>query len=150
MHAGSSRPDTTHHAPVPPPVGMAQLLARAARVAPLDSTVLITGERGVGKERLARYLHEHSTRRAGAFVAVNCAAFADSLLDSELFGHARGAFTGAVHDRAGVFEAAHGGTLFLDEIGDMPPAVQVKLSGSCRSGSSGVSARSRCAGSTRG
>jgi two-component system response regulator HydG len=106
---------------------MRRLMALATRIAPLDATVLITGESGVGKERLARWLHDASPRAHGPYVAVNCGAFADSLLESELFGHVRGAFTGAVHDRAGVFEAAHGGTLFLDEIGDVSPAVQVKL-----------------------
>ena len=106
---------------------MGRVMAVAARVAPLDSTVLITGESGVGKERLARWLHQASPRAHGPFVAVNCGAFADTLLESELFGHARGAFTGAVQDRLGVFEAATGGTLFLDEIGDVSPAMQVKL-----------------------
>jgi two-component system, NtrC family, response regulator HydG len=106
---------------------MRHVMALAARVAPLDSTVLITGESGVGKERLARWLHRASSRAYGPFVAVNCGAFADTLLESELFGHARGAFTGAVQDRLGVFEAATGGTLFLDEIGEVSPAMQVKL-----------------------
>ena len=106
---------------------MRQVMALAARVAPSDATVLITGETGVGKERLARWLHGASRRAQGPFVAVNCGAFADTLLESELFGHVRGAFTGALHDRLGVFEAAHGGTLFLDEIGDISAAVQVKL-----------------------
>jgi two-component system, NtrC family, response regulator HydG len=99
----------------------------AARVAPVDSTVLISGESGVGKERMARWLHQASPRRDGPFIAVNCGAFSDSLLESELFGHVRGAFTGATADRAGVFEAAHHGTLFLDEIGEMSPAMQVRL-----------------------
>ncbi len=106
---------------------MQQVIALAARVAPFDSTVLITGESGVGKERLARMVHEASRRAQGPFIAVNCGAFADALLESELFGHARGAFTGAVTDRPGVFEAAHGGTLFLDEIGEVSPAMQVRL-----------------------
>ena len=106
---------------------MRHVMALAARVAPLDSTVLITGESGVGKERLARWLHQASPRAHGPFVAVNCGAFADALLDSELFGHARGAFTGAVQDRLGVFEASTGGTLFLDEVGEVSPAMQVKL-----------------------
>jgi two-component system response regulator HydG len=100
---------------------------RAAKVAPTSSTVLITGESGVGKERVARWLHEASRRRTGPFVAVNCGAFADTLLETELFGHARGAFTGATQPHQGVFETAHGGTLLLDEIGDMPAAMQLKL-----------------------
>jgi transcriptional regulator with PAS, ATPase and Fis domain len=106
---------------------MERVLALATRVAPFDSTVLISGESGVGKERLARRLHQGSRRARGPFVAMNCGAFADALLESELFGHVRGAFTGAVDDRAGLFEAAHGGTLFLDEVGDMSPAMQVRL-----------------------
>ena len=106
---------------------MRRVLDLAARVAPLDLTVLITGESGVGKERLARWLHDASRRAMGSFVAVNCGAFSDTLLDSELFGHVRGAFTGAVHDSRGVFEAAQGGTLFLDEIGEISAAMQVKL-----------------------
>ena len=106
---------------------MQRVLALAARVAGVDSTVLISGESGVGKERLARWLHQASRRASRSFVAVNCGALADGLLESELFGHARGAFTGAVEDRAGLFEAAHGGTLFLDEIGEVSPAMQVRL-----------------------
>jgi len=96
-------------------------------VAQVDSTVLLTGESGVGKERLARFIHEHSARAAGPFIAVNCGAVPESLLESELFGHNRGSFTGATQDRIGLFEAANGGTLLLDEIGDVPPGVQVKL-----------------------
>jgi transcriptional regulator with PAS, ATPase and Fis domain len=106
---------------------MRQVLALAQRVAPLDSTVLITGESGVGKERLARSLHGGSRRSQGPFVAVNCGAFADTLIESELFGHARGAFTGAVHERPGLFEDAHRGTLFLDEVGELSLSTQVKL-----------------------
>jgi transcriptional regulator with PAS, ATPase and Fis domain len=89
--------------------------------------VLITGESGVGKERIARQVHAQSARRERRFVAVNCGAIPGSLLESELFGHARGSFTGAAQDRAGVFEAAQGGTLFLDEIGEMPLSTQVAL-----------------------
>jgi transcriptional regulator with PAS, ATPase and Fis domain len=111
----------------PQSAAMRRVMAVATRVAPLDSTVLITGESGVGKERLARWLHDASPRARGPFVAVNCGALADTLLESELFGHVRGAFTGAVQDRRGVFEAAHRGTLFLDEIGEVSPAMQVKL-----------------------
>jgi DNA-binding NtrC family response regulator len=81
----------------------------------------------VGKERIARFIHQESPRTAGPFVAINCGAVPETLLESELFGHAKGSFTGASQDRAGLFEAAHGGTLLLDEIGDVPPAMQVKL-----------------------
>jgi transcriptional regulator with PAS, ATPase and Fis domain len=106
---------------------MREVVALAARVAAVDSTMLITGESGVGKERLAQFVHEQSRRASKPFVPVNCAALTDSLLESELFGHRRGAFTGAVEDRQGLFEAAAGGTLFLDEIGDISPAMQVRL-----------------------
>jgi two-component system NtrC family response regulator len=92
-----------------------------------DTTVLITGETGTGKEVVARAIHQHGRRKAKPFVAVNCAAIPADLLESQLFGHVRGAFTGAVADRAGSFREADGGTLFLDEIGDMDPALQAKL-----------------------
>ena len=108
-------------------LAMAQLVDLARRVAKVDSTVLITGESGSGKERVARLVHEESTRAAGPFVAVNCGAITETLLESELFGHARGAFTGATQDRPGLFEAANGGTLLLDEVGEVSPAMQVKL-----------------------
>jgi two-component system, NtrC family, response regulator HydG len=106
---------------------MLRTLDLARRVARVDSTVLITGESGAGKERIARFIHDESARTAGPFLAINCAAVPETLLESELFGHARGSFTGASQDRAGLFEAANGGTLLLDEIGDVPPAMQVKL-----------------------
>jgi len=97
------------------------------KVAPHDTTVLITGESGTGKELVARTLHERSRRTEGPFVAVNCSALPETLLESELFGHERGAFTGAVASRKGVFAQANGGTLFLDEIGTMPAGLQAKL-----------------------
>jgi transcriptional regulator with PAS, ATPase and Fis domain len=106
---------------------MRQVVDLARRVAKVDSTVLITGESGSGKERIARLVHDESTRAAGAFIAVNCGAITETLLESELFGHARGAFTGATIDRPGLFEAANGGTLLLDEVGEVSPAMQVKL-----------------------
>jgi two-component system response regulator HydG len=106
---------------------MKELARRAMRVAEVDSTVLITGESGVGKERLARFIHAASTRGAGPFVPVNCGALPDTLFETELFGHTRGAFTGALHERPGLFEAAHDGTLFLDEVGEVAPSMQVKL-----------------------
>jgi DNA-binding NtrC family response regulator len=98
-----------------------------ARVAKSMAPVLVLGESGTGKELVARAVHAHSPRAAGNFVAVSCAAFSESLLESELFGHERGAFTGAERQRRGVFEQAHGGTLFLDEIGDVPPKMQAQL-----------------------
>jgi DNA-binding NtrC family response regulator len=106
---------------------MARLLDMARRVAKVDATVLITGESGSGKERIARLLHDESTRAAGPFIAVNCGAITETLLESELFGHMRGSFTGATTDRLGLFEAANQGTLLLDEIGEVSPAMQVKL-----------------------
>ena len=108
-------------------VAMAQLVDLARRVAKVDSTILITGESGSGKERVARLVHEESTRSAGPFVAVNCGAITETLLESELFGHARGAFTGATQDRPGLFESANSGTLLLDEVGEVSPGMQVKL-----------------------
>ncbi|MBN1155062.1 sigma-54-dependent Fis family transcriptional regulator [candidate division KSB1 bacterium] len=106
---------------------MEEALNIAARVAPGKTTVLITGESGTGKELIARAIHEASPRSHAPFVAVNCAALAENLLESELFGHEKGAFTGAVQQRKGRFERAHLGTLFIDEVGEIPLATQVKL-----------------------
>jgi DNA-binding NtrC family response regulator len=106
---------------------MTRVRELVARVGPTDATVLITGETGTGKELVARGLHRASPRANAAFLAVNCAGFTETLLESELFGHERGAFTGADRARQGVFEAAHRGTLFLDEAGEMPPSLQAKL-----------------------
>ena len=106
---------------------MIGLYKEIARVAPTRSTILIAGESGAGKELVARSIHQHSTRSGGSFVAVNCGALTETLLEAELFGHVRGAFTGAVGDRKGLWEEAARGTLFLDEIGETTPAFQVKL-----------------------
>ncbi|MBX3461542.1 MAG: sigma-54-dependent Fis family transcriptional regulator [Planctomycetes bacterium] len=106
---------------------MARLLAVARRMVDSDATLLLMGETGVGKERLARAIHDEGPRRDGPFVAINCGALPEALLESELFGHEEGAFTGAVRAHRGLFELAHGGTLFLDEVGEMPLLLQVKL-----------------------
>jgi transcriptional regulator with GAF, ATPase, and Fis domain len=108
-------------------VAMQKVLAHVSRVAPLDSTVLILGETGTGKELIARAVHARSPRSSKAFIRVNCAAIPPSLIASELFGHEKGAFTGALQKRMGRFEAADGGTLFLDEVGDLPAETQVAL-----------------------
>ena len=106
---------------------MQQVLEFAARVAPLDTTVLVQGQSGTGKEFIVRLIHDQSSRASGPFISVNCAALTETLLESELFGHVRGAFTGAVRDKPGLFEVANNGTLFLDEIGEVAPTVQAKL-----------------------
>jgi DNA-binding NtrC family response regulator len=106
---------------------MQEVLHLIAMVAPSCASVLITGESGTGKELAARTIHELSPRQAKPFVAVNCAAIPESLMESEIFGHEKGAFTGAVERRVGCFELADGGTLLLDEIGEMPPGTQAKL-----------------------
>ena len=107
--------------------GMRDVLGQIESLAGTDATVLVLGESGTGKELVARALHVDGKRAGGPFVAVNCGAFSETLLDSELFGHEKGSFTGATQQRKGAFERADGGTLFLDEIGDAPPSVQVKL-----------------------
>jgi DNA-binding NtrC family response regulator len=106
---------------------MQDVLELAARVAPLDTTVLVYGESGTGKEFIVRLIHDQSPRAAAPFVSINCAALTETLLESELFGHVRGSFTGAVRDKAGLFEVAGSGTIFLDEIGEIAPTVQAKL-----------------------
>ena len=112
------------HRKVPPLSGYLKL---AEQVAPTESTVLIQGESGTGKEVVAKYIHELSHRGEGPFLSINCGALPENLLESELFGHVKGSFTGAVRDKQGLFAAARGGSFFLDEVGEMPPALQVKL-----------------------
>ena len=113
------------------PIGAAKAFVKvqqlAEQVAPTESTVLILGESGTGKEVMARFIHEKSKRRDGPFFSINCGALPESLLESELFGHVRGSFTGAVKDKEGLFVSANGGTFFLDEVAEMSPATQVKL-----------------------
>jgi two-component system response regulator HydG len=106
---------------------MLDVISRLQRIAPTDATVLIEGETGTGKELVAKAIHQNSPRKKRPFVPLNCAALSEHILESELFGHIRGAFTDATSDRQGKFEYADGGTLFLDEVGDMPPATQIKL-----------------------
>jgi two-component system response regulator FlrC len=106
---------------------MLNTLSRAKRVAPTTTSVLITGESGVGKEVIAKYIHDHSSRSHGPYIALNCAAIPETLLESILFGHEKGSFTGASKTQVGKFEQANGGTLFLDEIGEMPAQLQAKL-----------------------
>src|SRR5262249_7760548 len=106
---------------------LARVLAEVGRVAPTDATVLLTGETGTGKELFARAVHSASRRRDKPLIKVNCAALPAGLVESELFGHEKGAFSGAVARRLGRFELADGGTLFLDEVGELPPDAQAKL-----------------------
>src|SRR3989454_3082703 len=106
---------------------MLEVMRQVEVAAPTDATLLITGESGTGKELVARTVHMLSPRRKGAFVAVNCAAIPETLLESEIFGHEKGAFTGAVERRQGCFELADGGTLFLDEVAEMHPGTQAKF-----------------------
>ena len=126
-HTASSGDDQWREAIVTRSPIMLRLLEQARMVAQSDVSVLINGQSGTGKEILAQAIHNASPRSTKAFIAINCGALPEQLLESELFGHARGAFTGAVSSREGLFQAAEGGTLFLDEIGDMPAPLQVKL-----------------------
>jgi DNA-binding NtrC family response regulator len=123
--------DLSNHYPVSGMIGnspvMQQVFERIQRVAPTDTTVLILGESGTGKELVARAVHENSPRSEAPLITVNCAAIPDNLIESELFGHEKGAFTGAVGTHHGLVEAAHGGTLFLDEIGELPAEAQARL-----------------------
>jgi len=126
-HAAGRLAATDNEGPVACEAASRQLLELAARVARSDSTVLISGESGTGKEVLARYIHQQSPRAAQPFVAINCAAIPDNMLEATLFGHEKGAFTGAIAAQAGKFEQAEGGTLLLDEISEMPLGLQAKL-----------------------
>ncbi|MFP3516679.1 sigma-54 dependent transcriptional regulator [Pseudomonas sp. SIMBA_077] len=126
-HALGSASAADSEGPVAVEAASTQLLALASRVARSDSTVLISGESGTGKEVLARYIHQHSSRVNQPFVAINCAAIPDNMLEATLFGHEKGSFTGAIAAQAGKFEQADGGTLLLDEISEMPLGLQAKL-----------------------
>jgi DNA-binding NtrC family response regulator len=126
-HEAAALPGLTAEGIIGHSAGMLRLYKQIAQASASDVPVLVTGETGTGKELVARAIHRHSRRSTQPFVAVNCGALAESLLESELFGHVRGSFTGAVSDKKGVFEQAHGGVIFLDEIGETTPAVQVRL-----------------------
>src|SRR5204862_3627635 len=116
-----------HYALVTHSPACAEMVQRIKLYAPADYTVLLRGETGTGKEVVARALHDLSRRGKGPFVPVNCAAIPEQLMESMLFGHEKGSFTGATQNRRGHFEEAHGGTIFLDEIGDMAPQLQAKI-----------------------
>ncbi len=121
------RDRSSHSRPIGKSKRFIDVLKLAEQIAPTDSTVLIQGESGTGKEVVARYLHNLSIRTDGPFLSINCGALPENLLESELFGHVKGSFTGAVRDKQGLFAAARGGTFFLDEVGEMPPSLQIKL-----------------------
>ena len=123
----SRRERTAHGRPAGSSQAWLDIVRLAETIAPTESTVLIQGESGTGKEVVARYIHQLSARAEGPFLSVNCGALPESLLESELFGHVKGSFTGAIKDKSGLFTAAAGGTFFLDEIGETTPATQVKL-----------------------
>jgi two-component system response regulator HydG len=123
----SRRDKTTIARPIGKSKRFLDVLKLAEHVAPTDSTVLIQGESGTGKEVIARYIHNLSSRSDGPFLSINCGALPENLLESELFGHVKGSFTGAVRDKQGLFAAARGGSFFLDEVGEMPASLQVKL-----------------------
>ena len=127
LSAGARESDAWRDGIVTRNASMLRVLAEARLVAQGDAPVLITGQSGTGKELLARAIHEASSRRDAPFVALNCGALPEHLLESELFGHVKGSFTGAVRDHKGLFQTSHGGTIFLDEVGDMPVGLQVKL-----------------------
>ena len=126
-HKSDGGPRGEYHGIIGAALAMQELYTLLDRIAPSDATVLVHGENGTGKELVARAIHVGSERRDRNFVVTNCSAFNDNLLDSELFGHKRGAFTGAIVDKPGLFEIADTGTFFLDEIGDMSPTLQVKV-----------------------